>query len=308
MGIITKIDTTVLSVFEDLKMHRNFDLGTLRSFIAVAETGGMTSAANKLHMTQSTVSMQIKRLEESIGLALLDRNGGRGIRPTAEGDQLLGYARSMLELNDEIWGRLTAPKYEGIINLGVPGDIIRPHIPNVLKQFNRDFPRVRVKLTTAGSLDLTAAITQGQHDLILTTETYEKGKGLLPGCERLSVEPLLWTGALDGHAWHSRPVPIAMVRGCAFRKPTVNALEEAGIAWVDAVDTESEDSTSVAVAADFAIRPELPSFDYPGVEEIDHRGELPALPKCSINLYLADGPNKPLADELANYVRNAFRG
>ncbi|WP_419905513.1 LysR family transcriptional regulator [Kiloniella sp.] len=289
-------------------MHRNFDLGTLRSFIAVAETGGMTSAANKLHMTQSTVSMQIKRLEDSIGLALLDRNGGRGIRPTAEGDQLLGYARSMLDLNDEIWGRLTAPKYEGLISLGVPGDIIRPHIPNVLKQFNRDFPRVRVKLTTAGSIELRAALEQGQQDLILTTEIYEEDKKLPTNAELLSVEPLLWTGAEDGHAWLSRPLPIALVRSCAFRKPTVNALEAAGIPWVDGVDTDSEDSTSVAVAADFAIRPELPSFDYPGVEEIEHRGELPKLPQCSINLYLADSPNAALAGELAKYIRAVFTG
>jgi len=289
-------------------MHRNFDLSTLRSFIAVAETGGMTSAANKLHMTQSTVSMQIKRLEEGIGLALLDRNGGRGIRPTAEGDQLLGYARSMLDLNDEIWGRLTAPKYEGLISLGVPGDIIRPHIPNVLKQFNRDFPRVRVKLTTAGSIELSAAIAQGQQDLILTTEVYEEGKSLAPNGELLSVEPLLWTGALAGHAWQERPLPLGLVRGCAFRKPTVNALEAVGIPWIDAVDTDSEDSTSVAVAADFAVRPELPGFTDPDIEEIEHRGALPTLPQCSVNLYLAEGPNKNLAGELANYIRNAFRG
>ncbi len=287
-------------------MHRNFDLGTLRSFIAVAETGGMTSAANKLHMTQSTVSMQIKRLEESVGLSLLDRSGGRGIRPTAEGEQLLSYARSMIDLNDEIWGRLTAPKYEGMILLGVPGDIVRPHIPNVLKQFNRAFPRVRVKLTTAGSIDLKAAVLKGKQDLILTTEVYGEETHDLPYGELLNVEPLLWTGSLEGHAWLSRPLPIALVRGCAFRKPTVDALEAVGIPWVDAVDTDSEDSTSVAVAADFAIRPELPSFDYPGVEEIAHRGELPTLPQCSINLYLADGPNASLAQELAKYIRTAF--
>ncbi|WP_085905328.1 LysR family transcriptional regulator [Kiloniella majae] len=287
---------------------RNFDLGTLRSFITVSETGGMTAAANKLHMTQSTISMQIKRLEESVGLPLLDRNSGRGIRPTAEGDQLLGYARSMLDLNDEIWGRLTAPKYEGSICLGVPGDVIRPHIPNVLKQFNRDFPRVQVRLKTAGSIDLATEIEHGQQDLILTTEVYDKDKKLPDNGELLAVQPLLWTGAVNGHAWMARPLPVAMVRGCAFRRSMIDALEQANIPWLDAVDTDSEDSTSVAVAADFAVRPELPTFSDPGIEEIDHRGELPTLPRCSINMYLADGPNKVLAEELAIYIRGAFGG
>ncbi|WP_026261524.1 LysR family transcriptional regulator [Kiloniella laminariae] len=289
-------------------MNRNLDLGTLRSFVAVADTGGMTSAANRLHLTQSTVSMQIKRLEEGMGLSLFDRNSGRGIRPTAEGEQLLGYARSMLEMNDEVWGRLTAPKFEGSLSFGVPGDIIRPHTPNILRQFNRDFPRVKVKLTTAGSLDLIAGVDRGQHDLVLTTEVFTKDEKLPANAERLAVEQLVWTGAVGGRAWLARPLPLAFVRWCVFRQPTISALEQAGISWFDAVDSESHEPTSVTTAADFAVRAEMPSFDYPGLEAIDHRGELPLLPKCSINLYVTEGPNHKLAQELAVYVRRAFRG
>ena len=123
---------------------RNLDVTTLRSFVAVAESGGVTRAAGFLHLTQSAVSMQLKRLEELLGLELLDRSG-RTIALTASGEQLLVYARRMVALNDEVITRLTDQAYEGQITLGVPHDIVYPVIPQVLRQFNAAFPRVKVQ-------------------------------------------------------------------------------------------------------------------------------------------------------------------
>ena len=111
---------------------RNLDVTTLRSFVAVAEAGGVTRAAGFLHLTQSAVSMQLKRLEELLGLELLDRSG-RTIALTASGEQLLVYARRMVALNDEVMTRLTDQAYDGQIALGVPHDIIYPVIPQVFK-------------------------------------------------------------------------------------------------------------------------------------------------------------------------------
>ena len=91
---------------------RNLDLTALRSFVAVAEEGGVTKAAGFLNLTQSAVSMQLKRLEELLGLELLDRSG-RTIALTASGEQLLAYARRMIALNDEVIGRLTDQAFEG---------------------------------------------------------------------------------------------------------------------------------------------------------------------------------------------------
>ena len=104
-------------------MPRNLDLTALRSFVTVAETGGVTRAAGFLNLTQSAVSMQLKPLEESLNVPLLDRSS-RSIALTAAGEQLLGYAKQMVALNDEAWGRLTAEEFEGEITLGVPHDII----------------------------------------------------------------------------------------------------------------------------------------------------------------------------------------
>ena len=109
-------------------MPRNLDLTALRSFTAVADAGGVTRAAAQLNLTQSAVSMQLKRLEESLGLQLLDRSARR-IALTAQGEQLLAYARRLLALNDEAWGRLTHPAFEGVLDFGVEDLAIRRRHP-----------------------------------------------------------------------------------------------------------------------------------------------------------------------------------
>lgn len=149
---------------------RNLDITTLRSFVAVADTGGVTRAASFLHLTQSAVSMQLKRLEEMLGVELLDRSG-RNIGLTAAGEQLLGFARKMLSLNDEIITRLTDQAFEGEVTLGVPHDVVHPVIPMVMQRFNVQFPRVKVNLCTSNTRDLKMDFDQGRFDLIVTTET-----------------------------------------------------------------------------------------------------------------------------------------
>ena len=175
-------------------VFRNLDLTALSSFVAVADVGGVTRAAGLMNLTQSAVSMQIKRLEEVLDLALLDRSG-RGVALTAAGEQLLGYARKLLSLNDEAVGRLTHQAFEGEIVIGVPSDIVHPFIPQVLRQFTPAFPRVRVSLVSSYTRRLKALYGRGDCDLILTTEDTVDAGG-----ETLIELPLVWIGAPGGSA------------------------------------------------------------------------------------------------------------
>ena len=136
------------SSIKDCDIPRQLDLTALRSLVAVADTGGITRASSVLNLTQSAVSMQLKRLEEALDLSLLDRTA-RTVAFTSAGEQLLGYARRLLALNDEALARLTDTAYEGEVVLGVPHDIIYPAIPQVLSRFNCDFPRVKVQLLSS---------------------------------------------------------------------------------------------------------------------------------------------------------------
>ena len=280
---------------------RNLDLGTLRSFVAIVDSGSMTRAATRLFMTQSAISMQIKRLENSLGLSVLERST-QGMTPTLGGEQLLQYARKMLALNDEVWGRLTSPDYEGQIRLGVPTDIIYPHIPGVLKAFSRDYPRVQIKFSTSLTQRLREDFDAGQYDVVLTTERHPR-----PGGTVISTQSLEWIGAEEGNAWKKRPLPLGFSRHCAFRPTVIDALETAGIDWVDMVASDDVLAGELMSSADLCVAAELQFSVHPTRVVVEHNGRLPELPEYAIVLYYteATGDNH-LAQALGNYIARAY--
>lgn len=281
-------------------MPRNLDLTALRSFTAVADAGGVTRAAALLNLTQSAVSMQLKRLEESLGLALLDRSA-RTIALTPQGEQLLAYSRRLLALNDEAWGRLTHPAFEGELQVGVPHDVVYPHMPGVLQRFAAEYPRVKLQLHSLYTSGLKELYARGEMDLILTTET-----GVDPGGETLTCEPLVWTGAVGGQAWKTRPLRFGSCAHCVFKRPTIEALEAAGIPWMLAVDSISTVAVEASVSADLAVSVQMASAVPTHCEVIRHGGALPELPRHSINMYLTTGARSDLAERLATLVRQAY--
>jgi DNA-binding transcriptional LysR family regulator len=284
-------------------MLRTLDLTALRSFVAVAETGGVTRAAAILNLTQSAVSMQIKRLEESLDLTLLDR-AGRGVALTAQGDQLLAYARRMLHLNDEALGRLREGDSEGTLVLGVPHDIVYQAMPQVMSAFARAFPRVRVQLVSSFTLRLKEAFQNGEMDVILTTEERPGD-----GAEVLARQPLIWVGAPGGQAWRQRPLRLAFEDDCFFRRGAQRRLDEAGIPWEMAADGHSTRAIEVSVTADLAVHAMLDGSEKRlFFEKIAHGGTLPDLWTTAIGMYVARRAPGPALDALAGLIRQTYRG
>lgn len=278
---------------------RNLDITTLRSFVAVADSGGVTRAAGFLHLTQSAVSMQLKRLEELLGIELLDRTGRR-IALTAAGEQLLVFARRMVALNDEVMARLNDQAFEGELTLGVPYDVVYPAVPRVLQQFNSAFPRVKVQLISSYTRALKEMYARGEIDMIVTTET-----GVEEGAETMCCKPLVWVGAKGGSAWRQRPLKLAFGRMCVFRPLVVDILEGENIDWELAVESDSDRTIEATVSADLAVNVVLTGTFPPHLEEIDHGGALPDLPKQRINLF-ASGKGDMMQDAMADLIRSAF--
>jgi DNA-binding transcriptional LysR family regulator len=291
----------VALAIRDRDMPRQLDLSLLRSFVAVADAGGVTRASGLLHLTQSAVSMQIKRLEEALDLRLLERSG-RGVSLTASGEHLLGYARRMLAINDECLTRLTHQAFEGEITLGVPSDIVYPAIPQVLHRFAAEFPRVRVQLISSFTRDLKAMYARGAAQIILTTED-----ACDPGCETLIERRLCWIGAPDGSAWRRRPVPLALENSCIFRGRMQAALDRAGIPWIMAVESESSRSIEASVSADLAIHALIEGAEPHQLERIAHGGALPDLGTTRINMYVGSPVERQVVGALADMIRSAFR-
>ena len=280
---------------------RDMDIATLRSFKAIAETGSMTRAASRRNMTQSAISMQIKRLETNLGLQVFERSS-KGMVTTASGDQLLQYAKRILAINDEAWSRLTASDYEGTLSLGVPTDIINPYVPQILTRFLRDYPRIQVKLHSGHTSQLLEQFDKGMHDVVLTTEIEPSKDG-----EILTKQRVVWTGAPNGNAWKKRPLPLGFSMACAFRREAIDVLDEAGIEWVDTVTSDDDAASAAVVAVDLGIKADLEYTDYTCREIIQHGGQLPYFPDYSIVLYRSsEGDNRAMVDILSEYITLAF--
>ncbi|MGH1330894.1 MAG: LysR family transcriptional regulator [Paracoccaceae bacterium] len=282
-------------------MPRNLDMTALRSFVAVADSGGVTRAAGFLNLTQSAVSMQLKRLEESLDLRLLDRSA-RTIALTAAGEQLLSYARRMLELNDDVFARLTAQEFEGEIRLGVPHDIIYPAIPQVLQQLHADYPRVKVQLMSSFTTNLRELFARGELDVILTTE-----EAVDAGGETLCTLPLVWIGAPGGNAWRQRPLRLAFENRCIFRGGVHRALDAAGIPWETAIESDQSRTIEAMVSADLAVHAMIEGTEPPHAEQIQHGGALPELASRQINMYTSELGRTKVIDDLSHLIRQAIR-
>ncbi|WP_370254990.1 LysR family transcriptional regulator [Nioella sp.] len=289
------------SIITRLDEMRNLDMTAMRAFVTVADAGGVTKASGLLNLTQSAVSMQLKRLEESVGVSLIDRSA-RKLGLTNEGEQMLSYARRMLDLNDEVLARLTAQDYEGELMLGVPHDIVYPAIPQVLHRFNAAYPRMKVQLVSSYTSRLRRMLERGELHLALTTES-----ALDAGGETLQERPLVWVGAIDGNEWRQRPLRLAFEQLCIFRKPVQEALDRAGISWEMAVDSDNSRTVEASISADLAVHACVKGAEPPYVERIKHSGALPDLPRIKINMYGAEMAKTEPVRALADMVRKAYQ-
>src|ERR1700716_414132 len=136
------------------------DLDLLRSFVSVVDAGGFTRAGERVHRTQSTVSQQIRRLEENVGRPLLHRDGKR-VTLTAEGERLLSYARRILALAQEARDVVARPAGEGLVRLGIPEDFAAYRLAEVLSGFARSRPGLRLDVRCGLNVRVSRDIARG---------------------------------------------------------------------------------------------------------------------------------------------------
>ena len=280
---------------------RNLDTALLRSFVVVAEAGGMTAAARQLNLTQAAVSQQIKRLEDVLESKLFERDR-REFGLTHAGERLLGKAQRMLSLNDEIWTSMVRPEFDGEVRLGVPHDIVSALMPPVLKRFDRAWPRVSVVLDCSTTPILLEKLHEGGIDLTLTTEALPASQGLT-----LMREPLVWVGAEGGIAHRRDPLPVSLGdERCAFRPVVSEALNQKGRDWRSVCDCGSMQAMEATLIADLSISAMLKCTIPPGVELLPVSADLPALPHFYVNLYVHRAVANPVVNELASHVAAAL--
>lgn len=280
------------------EMTTNLDIDLLRTFATIADQKSFTRAAERLGRTQSTVSLQVKRLEEALGTVLFERNARR-LALTAEGELLLPSVRRMLKINDEIVSRLTEPEIEGEVRLGTPEDFATMHLPGVLARFAEAHPRVALTVTCDLTLNLVDRFAGGEFDLVLVKrEPIGSSEGV-----RVWTEPLVWAAAHEDVLEPGKKLPLVVSPApCVYRKRATMALDAAGLPWRIAYTSPSLAGTQAALKAGLGLTV-LPKEMVPaGLAVLDETDGLPRLPDTEIALLTAPGPRSRAATRLAEHI------
>jgi DNA-binding transcriptional LysR family regulator len=221
------------------------DLELLRSFVSVVDAGSFTRAGERVHRTQSTVSQQIKRLEDELGCPLLNRTG-KQVVPTEHGERLLSYARRLLSLAEEARDVLARPGNEGAVRLGIPQDFAAFRLTKLLATFARSHPGLRLDVRADQSVYLQRDLERGDLDLALIKRDAGGDGGIAAWPERLHW---VTSKANPAHAGSGSVPLIFFPTGCLYRTRAIHALESAGRTWHMAYTSSSLAGIQAAVAA-----------------------------------------------------------
>lgn len=276
-------------------MMTTLDTALLRSFIAIAETGTFSKAAYIVGRTQSALSLQIKRLEDTLGCEVLQRHS-RSVTLTEKGEIFLNYAKQIIQLQAEAFSRIQEPDIEGEIHLGTPEDFATHYLPQVLANFRKHHPRVQLNVKCDLTLNLLQGFYQDAYDIVLVKRDPHQVKG----GTKVWREPLIWVAAPQ---WHPEfPLPLVLSpQPCIYRSRALAALDKGKKSWRITYTSPSLAGTLAAVKAGLGITV-LPSNMLPnGIVPLHEDIRLPRLNDAEIALLKRDSISRA-GKVLADYI------
>lgn len=284
-------------------MNALLDLDQLRTFIAIAETGSFTRAAEQVNKTQSAVSMQMRRLEERVGQTIFVRDG-RQSRVTDAGVRLLDYARRMLSLNAETIAAFSADAMAGTVKLGLPDDYAPRLLPTVLASFATTHPNIEIEVVCEQSSCISRQVDEGRLDLgIVTHGDCAKGKN----GRIIRSEPLLWVSSTHHSVHCQSTLPLALgTASCSWRQHATEALSKVGKTYRIAYISSSAAAQTGAIMSGLAISVLPESALTSDMRVLGEREGFPELPHCDIALLRSVNAQDRIHNALAAHIINAL--
>jgi DNA-binding transcriptional LysR family regulator len=277
----------------------SLDTITLQSFIAVAETGSFTKAAERVGRTQSAISQQIAKLEYLLGQTLLIR--GKSFSLTSEGEIFLGYAKQIFTLHCEAIDRFKEPDLEGEVRFGIPEDFASVFLSDVLADFTRIHPRIMLNIECDLTLNLYDRFKQKEFDLVLVKMNRPED---FPNGQEVWSEPLEWAGN-SNLINNNIPIPLVLSpQPCVYRARAIKALEEKGLKWRLAFSSTSYAGTIAAVKAGMGITV-LPHTMIPNELEVISPRHLAKLSSTHVSL-LKHSNDNPAINSFQKFVLEKF--
>ncbi|WP_288390541.1 LysR family transcriptional regulator [uncultured Acinetobacter sp.] len=276
-----------------------FDPRLLRAFVAIVETGSFTLAADQLHMTQSTISQQLARLEHAVGKPLIERQS-RCLQLTTAGESLLGYARRILALQLEAQNVLSTTTGSIPIRIGVPEDIMNTEMARLLHSFSEAHRSIRLDVTAGLSRDLMTRYRAGQFDIVVVKEP-------MASADHFATFPEAIAWFESQHFSQVWPDPIPLVtfpQGGLYRDEMFDFIERERKHWYVAFSSNSLASVLVGIEAGLGISllPVAATQGY-NVREYSVFGRAPAM-AVSLYRWEKDGVISELATQMAQILQN----
>jgi DNA-binding transcriptional LysR family regulator len=281
----------------------DLELDLLRAFVAVAETGSFTAAADIVGRSQSAVSQKVSRLEEITERRVFDRTS-RSLSLTKDGEHLLVVARRMLELSDETMREFRLPETTGNLRLGISEDFIPSELPKLLARFAKIYPGLHIDLMTGLSCDLFAAYDDGQLDAVVA----KKEKGIQRG-RVIWREPLVWMASKDFQLDFSRPARLVMLKPpCTYREIMIEALDGVRREWNVICTASSLMGIQAAVAGGLGVTVLGRSFVQDDMQILRAPEHWPALPMTEIIVVGEEDKKADLVRPFVTFLTESLAG
>lgn len=281
-------------------MEMELPIDLLRTFSTVAETGSFTRAGESLFITQAAVSMQMKRLESTVGQPLF-RKKGRSFELTPAGETLLEHAARILAAHSEAIAEFSSPGLMGRVRFGCAEDYASRFLPEVLSGFRAAYPSIRVDIKSAPDKELHHELRREKLDLCLLEGMGEKGSVV-------HREPVVWVTSRNGTAHAEHPLPLAVYHdGCLYRKWAEDALRKEGRRYWIAFSSPSLSSILAAVKAGLAVAPIGGGIQDETLRILGPESGFPLLPFSEVTLHKSRSADDALVTCFADYVIQSFR-
>ncbi|MDA8638051.1 LysR family transcriptional regulator [Rhodospirillales bacterium] len=270
-------------------MPLNLDIDQLRAFSTVAQTRSFTKTGSMLNRSQSTISLQIKRLETALNRQLFDRSG-RKIRLTDEGARFLPEAERIVDMHDRAVELLSSPSVSGRVRLGCTEEFAATHLANVLGSFQYTHPDVHIEIGVDTSKSLRDGFSERDYDVVLAKVEENERNG-----DTIWCEDIIWVvtdGPSANDILRRDPIPLlASPVPCLIRYAMTTKLDQIGKRWQIVGTSEVNVGLQAAVSAGFGITALPRSAIRPSMRPIAPEWGLPPLPRSEVRLFenLEDG-------------------
>lgn len=280
-------------------MKYDLDNDLLRAFVTITNMGSFSRAAEVLHRTQAALSLQLKRLEDDLGVKLLERSP-KGVTATAAGETLLPYAIKILSLSEDARRMIASISEVETIRIGMLEDIAIGALPRVLERFTKNHPGVRLEIIVGDSKTLSRLLSESRLEIVIADKSHVEAAPAFTW-----RESLVWVCAHDFQLPQSQEMPIiAFGSGCPWQERALEKLDVHGIPWRVVLSSANLSAICSSVEAGIGISFMLKySVNSASLRILGERDGLPDNDTVEIGIFLrGEGAHSPQLTRLFEVV------